>query len=336
MKIARHASLVVLLAAVGVVPLAAAQATDAKTVPMIPVLTPQEAKQAKPAQPERAAPVYDEDAVGADQIAAALAKAKKENRRVYIQWGANWCGWCVQLHDHLREDSSLRRKMLYEYDIVHIDIGKWDKHLDLAEQYGADFKSHGVPYLTILDADGNVLANQETGTLEAPDDPAHSHDTDKLMGFLTEHQAEYVSATAVLDDALAQAKAEGKLAFVHYGAPWCPWCHKLDAFLARDDVKAILDDQFVDVKIDTDRMIGGGEMLGEMRKSQQGGIPWFAFLDGDGKIVAHSSESGQNIGYPAMEEEAAAFLDMLRKTRPDITKKQLKFLKTELVNSVKR
>lgn len=335
MHLTRHTATVVLLVtAAGLVPPASAQGARRAARPAAPVVAPAEAQRAT--QPERTTPVYDEAADAREQIAAALAKARKENRRVLVQWGANWCGWCTMLHDHMQITKEIAEKLNYEYDLVHVDIGRFDKNLDLAEKYGADVKGNGVPFLTVLDADGAVLANQETGSLEAPDDPDHSHDTAKLMTFLTEHQAEYQSATAVLDDALAQADSEGKLAFVHFGAPWCPWCHRLDGFLARDDIKAVLGDHFVDVKIDTDRMIGGGEMLDEMRKTQQGGIPWFAFLDGSGKILAHSSESGQNIGYPAAEEEADAFLAMLAKARPAITDQERELLKTELVNSIRR
>ncbi|MCC7388447.1 MAG: thioredoxin family protein [Phycisphaerales bacterium] len=317
---------------------ALAQEEAPKSVPATKILTPAQAQEgaARAGQPERAEPVYDEAADAGEQIAGALAKAKKENRRVLIQWGANWCGWCVKLHDHMRADAQIRKELLYEYDLVHVDIGDFDKNMDLVAKYGADIKGNGVPFLTVLDGDGKVIANQETGTLEAKDDPAHSHDSAKLMGFLTEHQAEYLQSAAVLDDALSRARAEGKLAFVHFGAPWCPWCHRLDAFLAREDIRAVLDDHFVEVKIDTDRMVGGGDRLQDMRKTQQGGIPWFAFVDGEGTIVAHSSESGQNIGYPAAAEEADAFLAMLAKARPGITEAQRQFLKTELVKSVKR
>lgn len=295
----------------------------------------QPASSAAATQPAEEPALYDESAVATEQIAAALAKAKKENRRVLIQWGGNWCGWCIKLNEHIRGDRELRRKLLYEYDIVHIDIGHFDKNIDLAASLGADLKANGVPFLTVLDADGKPVANQETGSLEAPDDPDASHDSAKLMAFLTEHQAEYMSATVILDDALAQAREQDKLAFVHFGAPWCPWCHKLEAFLAREDVIDVLGDHFIDVKIDTDRTIGGGGMLSEMRKSPRGGIPWFAFLDADGSIVAHSSERGQNIGYPAAPEEADAFLEMLRETKRDITEAQLEFLKTELLNSIR-
>lgn len=316
----------------------AAQQVAPASVPMTPLVAPGAplSQAQKKAQPERRQPVYDESADAGEQIAAALAKAKKENRRVLIQWGANWCGWCVQLHDHMRADAELRRKLLYEYDLVHVDIGRFDKNLDLAERYGADVKGNGVPFLTILDGDGAVLANQETGSLEASDDPDHSHDSAKLMSFLTEHQAAYLDAAGVLEGGVSEARREGKLVFLHFGAPWCPWCHRLEEFLSREDVRAVLGDHFVDVKIDTDRMVGGGEMLGGLRKSQRGGIPWFAFLDGEGEIVATSTDTGQNIGYPAQEDEADAFLAMLEKARPGIDAEQRAFLKTELINSVKR
>lgn len=56
--------------------------------------------------------------------------------------------------------------MLYEYDVVLLDVGRFDKNLDLAAKYGADIKS-GVPYITILDSTGKLVVNQETGSLES-------------------------------------------------------------------------------------------------------------------------------------------------------------------------
>ena len=41
-------------------------------------------------KPAPRAPIFDEQADGCAQIAAALARAKSENRRVLVEWGANW------------------------------------------------------------------------------------------------------------------------------------------------------------------------------------------------------------------------------------------------------
>jgi thioredoxin-related protein len=43
--------------------------------------------------------------------------------------------------------------------------------------------------------------------------------------------AETPSAEQVLATAKTRAAAEQKAIFVHFGASWCGWCNKLDAYL---------------------------------------------------------------------------------------------------------
>ncbi|MBK7404070.1 MAG: thioredoxin family protein [Phycisphaerales bacterium] len=315
--------------------LASALCQAQNTVPATKIVPAAEAQPAA-AKTQAANPVYDEQADGATQITEALAKAKKNNRRVLIQWGANWCGWCNKLAELTRTDPKIGKELNYEYDLIHVDVGQFDKHMDLAAKYGADLKGTGIPYLTVLDGDGKVIANQETGALENPAGSTPAHSVDKVMTFLTSHQAACPSASSLLADALAQAKAEGKPVFLHFGAPWCIWCHRLEDFMARDDIAPIFAENFVDLKVDTDRYPGGGDMLNDMRHSQRGGIPWFTILDADGNEVVNSSSSGDNIGYPGDAPSAEVFIGMLRKARPSLTTEQLEHIQTELVNSMKR
>jgi len=284
--------------------------------------TVQDAPAAQPPPPPPA--IYDEAANGAEQIEEAVAKAKKENRRVLIQWGANWCGWCHLLHGVFASDAAVKRTLLYEYDVVLIDIGKWDKNLDLAAKYEADFKAHGVPYLTVLDGEGHVIANQETSSLEDGD----HHDPAKVLAFLEKHQAAYLSAESLYNEGLARAKQEGKRAFVHFGAPWCGWCHKLEDWMAREDVAEILTKDFVDVKIDTERTIGGADLHKQMTENKPSGIPWFAFVDSEGEVVADSFAlpDGGNLGFPYTDEEIAAFGEMLEKAAVHITPEEIEVL----------
>lgn len=282
-------------------------------------------------------PIYDESADAKEQIEQALAKAKKENRRVLIQWGANWCPWCHLLHETMSTNPEIKKELLYEYDVVLVDIGQWDKNLDLAASYGADIKASGVPYLTILDADAKPIANQETGSLEKTVDDKPGHDPAKVMSFLTEHQAEYLSAESVLNDGLAEAKQKKKRVFLHFGAPWCPWCHKLEDWMARKDVAPLLATQFIDVKIDVDRTIGGEKLLERYRKGQGGGIPWFVFLDADDTPIVNSNDpEGNNLGCPWTEEERAAFKTILRKASPDLTDGQINQLIASLAKERER
>lgn len=85
--------------------------------------------------------------------------------------------------------------------------------------------------------------------------------------------------------------------------------------MEREQVAPLLAKQFVDLKIDTDRMLGGGEMLKALRKSaglkEEGGIPWFVFLDAEGKVLATSEGPKGNVGFPYQDEEIAHFVSML-------------------------
>ncbi len=289
--------------------------------------------EAKPAKPKRE-PIYDEQADATKEIEQALAKAKKENRRVLIQWGANWCGWCYRLHDVMKDNAEIRRKLMYEYDVVLVDIGKLDKNEELIEKYHAELKTEGVPYLTVLDGDGNVVTNQETASLESKEEGKAEHVPEAVLEFLTKHQSSPLDAAAVVEAGVAQAGSDDKLVFLHFGAPWCGWCHYLENWMAEPANHALLSRVFVDVKVDTDRIQGGEEILKKYCK-QPGGIPWFVFLDGKGESVVDSHGSDGNIGFPSAEHEIAHFVSMLEKTQK-FTAEEIDQLKASLVENRER
>lgn len=298
-----------------------------------------------PSKPKRA-PIYDEKADAKVQIDAALAKAAKENRRVLIQWGANWCGWCHLLHEVSKKDRTISKELMYEYDVVLVDIGQFDKHMDLAEKYGAKLKDAGVPFLTILDAQGKVLGNHETGSLEWPKDSGKEagHDPTKVVALLKQYEATPWKADEVYAAAVSKANSEKKKVFLHFGAPWCGWCHKLEDWMARPDVSAILVKDFVDCKIDIERMPGAKQIFENYKKgSEQAGIPWFVFIDpsqvkqGAGGAVITSDATvtegvaSGNIGFPAAPEEIAHFKAMVLKARAGMTDAEVEALAVSLV-----
>ena len=108
---------------------------------------------------------YDEKADAKADIATALAKAKKNNKRVLLMFGANWCGWCHKLHGVFESNREVGRTLLYEYERVNIDIGKMDKNTGLGRKDGARTDKGGGPARTVLDGDGQGIDNQETGAL---------------------------------------------------------------------------------------------------------------------------------------------------------------------------
>ncbi|MAW76833.1 MAG: hypothetical protein CMJ95_05500 [Planctomycetes bacterium] len=160
--------------------------------------------------------VYDIEANASTDIAQAVARAKKNNKRVLVVYGGNWCGWCVKLDEFFKKDRTVARTVRYEYEVVKVDIGRFDKNIDIVNKYGAKMKKEGVPYLTVLDGEGQVVANQNTGDLEEGD----HHDSAKVEAFLQAKKSAPQDAEKVLAAALGLAKKDGRKVLVHLGAPW--------------------------------------------------------------------------------------------------------------------
>jgi len=265
----------------------------------------------EPAPAPEAKPIYDEAADPDALVGAALERAERDHQRVLVVLGGNWCGWCRKLHDLFASDRKIRRALLYEYQVVPVDIGDAARQARLAERWGARFREEGVPYLVVLDAAGKVLARQETGALEDGD----HHDPARVLAFLEKWKAPPLDARQVLAGARKQATAGGRRIFLHFGAPWCGWCHRLEDFLALPEVARLLARDYLDVKVDVDRMLHGQELLERYRGSKRGGIPWTVILDAEGKALVSSDGPEGNIGYPVDEWEIGWFLEMLRRTR---------------------
>jgi hypothetical protein len=101
--------------------------------------------------------------------------------------------------------------------------------------------------------------------------------------------------------------------------------------MALKDVAPVLGKDFVTLKIDQDRMIGGNELLQRFAKVQ-GGIPWFVFIDADGRAIITSDDPSKgNIGFPAQDSEIAHFKTMLRKVAKRITPEEIEALGKSLV-----
>jgi thiol-disulfide isomerase/thioredoxin len=264
-----------------------------------------------------------------DGIDRALERAAKENRRVLlVQRGAE-PERAVAL-DAALKSANVAKELMYEYDVVRLE------DQPRAKAFAAD---PAVLTFVVLDAGGKRLADAQPvaeGWI-TNDAGASKLDEAKLLAFLDEHQATYLEAAKVRDAALARAKSEGKLVFLHFGAPWCGWCHKLEGWMEREKVAPLLAKQFVDLKIDTDRMVGGGQMLAELRKAaglkESGGIPWFVFLDGDGKVLVTSEGPKGNVGFPYEPDEIAHFASMLESTRTKLAPEDVAALREELAAS---
>jgi thiol:disulfide interchange protein len=122
--------------------------------------------------------IYDESADGSQQIAEALALAGKDGKRVLLQFGANWCGWCHKLHSLCETDTDIAARLKSDYVVVLIDVNKGHNG-EVDAKYGHPTR-FGLPVLVVLDAEGKQLTTKDSGELEE----GNHHNPAKVLAFL--------------------------------------------------------------------------------------------------------------------------------------------------------
>ena len=103
--------------------------------------------------------LYSAEADPNSDIASALKQARLEHKRIILAFGGDWCGDCQVLDIYLHQPPNLQL-LDKNFLLVHVDIGHFDKNLDITEKYNIPLKK-GVPALAVLDADGQLLYSQQ-------------------------------------------------------------------------------------------------------------------------------------------------------------------------------
>lgn len=106
---------------------------------------------------------YDESANAKTEVQRALTAAKSEHVPVLVILGANWCEDCRALDAVLKNGKSAEL-IAREFKVVKVDVGNFDRNLDLVAAYGNPIKQ-GIPAAVVLSPNNEVLYATKAGEL---------------------------------------------------------------------------------------------------------------------------------------------------------------------------
>ena len=106
---------------------------------------------------------YREGADARAEIRQALSQATDVRVPVLVVFGANWCGDCKAL-DLAMKGGSSAPLIAREFRVVKVDVGRFDRNLDVAASYGVPLKK-GIPAVVVLSPANQVLYATRAGEL---------------------------------------------------------------------------------------------------------------------------------------------------------------------------
>lgn len=121
---------------------------------------------------------YDEQADAHADVRHAIEQAKSRHKKVLLVFGANWCPDCRSLSAQMQE-GNLAKKIRQRYVVAKINVGNWDRNMDIANAYGNPPKK-GIPAIAVLGADGRLLNATLAGELSV----ARSMSADEVLKVL--------------------------------------------------------------------------------------------------------------------------------------------------------
>jgi thioredoxin-related protein len=118
---------------------------------------------------------FDETRDAAADIKAAIAEARRTQKRILLYVGGDWCPYCGQMHELFELNPDLQRLRDSHFIVVPIAYG-YAKSGDHA--LAAYSKVLGIPHFFVLDSDGKELQSQHLIELRSDGvyDPAKMKD----------------------------------------------------------------------------------------------------------------------------------------------------------------
>lgn len=102
---------------------------------------------------------YDSHADADAEVNAALATAKSEHKRAFIDLGGNWCAECRILAG-IMELPEMKPFVDKHYVVVEVDVGRFNRNLQIPARWGITDRLSGLPAVLIVDPSDNSLIDR--------------------------------------------------------------------------------------------------------------------------------------------------------------------------------
>lgn len=120
---------------------------------------------------------YDEARDPAVDLQATVERAQAEGKRILLEVGGVWCGWCKLLDGYIHDHSSVSDKLEAGFLIMKVNWSQGNRNEAFLGQYPS---IRGYPHIFVLEKDGTFLHSQNTGDLEE----GRSYNEQVLLAFL--------------------------------------------------------------------------------------------------------------------------------------------------------
>ena len=115
-----------------------------------------------------------------DDLQTAIAEATKENKRIVLDVGGEWCGWCLRMDKFLATHADLAKLRDENFVWVKVNMSEENENKEFLAKYPA---VKGYPHLFVLEKDGSLLKSKDTSELE----DGKSYNPQKFADFLKEY-----------------------------------------------------------------------------------------------------------------------------------------------------
>ena len=103
---------------------------------------------------------YNGEEYSAEQINNFLDETLQQSKQPILIFGGNWCPDC-RILDGTLQLPTIKKFMNKNYNIMHIDIGRYDKNMELISYFGIP-KEKGVPRVLVFDKNKIVINKKST------------------------------------------------------------------------------------------------------------------------------------------------------------------------------